>query len=207
LIASRSLVPLRTFERETINQLYLMHRGVAPMNALRRLGPGCVVGLLVALGCSKPVPQDTPVPADGGATQPSALAKVDATAPNPAPATKVDPGGETFHELSFVDALHKAKSDNRLLMVSFYAVGLGPCKELDETTWKDAKVQAWLRANTVAVKLDRDKSKDAVEKYKIGISLPVMLFVRADGFEVGRLVGYHNPDQFLHDAAALIAPK
>jgi thiol:disulfide interchange protein len=176
------------------------------MNAVRRLAPSIVIVLLVALGCTKPAPQDTSEPEDLGPTQASNSAKVVAATAPTTPTPKTDPGGEAFHNLSFADALKKAKTDNKLVMVDFYADWCQPCKKLDATTWKDDKVQAWLREKMVAIKLDKDKSKAVADKYKIGV-LPAMLFVRPDGFEVGRLMGYCNPEQFLHEASELIALK
>lgn len=113
---------------------------------------------------------------------------------------------EAFQKLSLDEALKKAKKDEKIVMVDFYADWCGPCKLLDKKTWTDEKVQSFLKDKTVAVKIDVDDAEDLAKKYKIK-SIPAMVFIKADGTEVGRIVGYVPGEDFLKQAADILAEK
>lgn len=90
--------------------------------------------------------------------------------PQPAPIQGIVPG---FHELSLDAALKQAKKDDdKVVMVDFYADWCGPCRKLDSDTWKDAKVQEWLRTKTVAIKINVDKENEMWGKYNFMRSRP-----------------------------------
>jgi thiol:disulfide interchange protein len=111
-----------------------------------------------------------------------------------------------FAPLSLDQALAQAKSDGKLVMVDFYTEWCGWCKVLDKNTWTDAEVQSWLKEKSVPIKLDAEKDEAAARKYSV-TSFPQVLFIKPDGTEVGRIVGYKNPEQFLNVAEGLVAGK
>jgi thiol:disulfide interchange protein len=150
------------------------------MNPIRWLG---VLGLLVMLGCS---PSET---------VPTGVSKSEAKA-----------DGGFYHQLSLTDALAKAKADGKLVVVDFYAEWCGPCKKLDATTWKDSKVQEWLTANAVAIKIDVDNEEKVTAQYSIS-AMPTILFLKPDGTDVKRSVGYVDAAEFLKLAAEAAAAK
>lgn len=152
------------------------------MKALRSITLGlCAVGLFLA-GCAPEAPESK---RSSSATRPE---------------------GPVFHKLSFEQALSKAKTEGKLVMVDFYADWCGPCRHLDETTWKDPDVEHWLADKAVAIKIDIDKEGKLAEKYKIE-SIPALVFFKPDGSEVERVVGYRDPKQFLGLAGKLPAGK
>jgi thiol:disulfide interchange protein len=111
--------------------------------------------------------------------------------------------GPAFHTLSLDRALQKAKADGKVVMVDFYADWCRPCKLLDKKTWPDDKVQDWLKAKTVAIKIDIDKETSLAEKYKIE-SIPTLVFIKSDGSEAGRIGGFMQPKEFLERADAVL---
>lgn len=113
---------------------------------------------------------------------------------------------EPFASISFDDACKKASAEKKVVVVDLYATWCGPCKMLDRTTWKDGNVRAWLSKNTVAVKIDGDKNSELCRRYKIK-AYPTILFLRADGGELDRLVGYRDPEGFLEGAKDAIRGK
>lgn len=120
-----------------------------------------------------------------------------------------DPAGHSdkaFHEISYDQALARARPASKLVMLDFYADWCGPCRMLDDITWKDAKVQDWLKANTVAIKVDVDSNSQLAAKYNVS-SIPVLLFLKPDGTEAGRLIGYHPPEDFLKKAGEITGGK
>ncbi len=113
---------------------------------------------------------------------------------------------EPFVPGSFNEAIVKAQSDKKLLFIDFYTTWCGPCKVLEQTTFKDGKVIAWLKQHTVAIRIDAEKEADLSNRYRVE-GYPTLLFLRADGTEMGRAVGALNTDEFLEEAAAILSGK
>ena len=109
-----------------------------------------------------------------------------------------------FQDLSFEAALKKAATEKKLVMVDFFTTWCGPCKQLDKTTWKDPKVQAWLDKHTIALKIDAEKQAALARKYKVR-AFPTMTFINPDGSTVGSIVGYRSAKDFISVASDRIA--
>ncbi len=94
-------------------------------------------------------------------------------------------------------ALKKAKAENKLVLVDIYADWCAQCKELDEKTWPDPAVKAWIAQNAVPIRIDTDaKRKDLAAKLEIR-SYPSVILLDADGKEVRRILGFHKPEGML----------
>lgn len=116
------------------------------------------------------------------------------------------PGDDPFRSLDFDTALATAKKEQKVVMIDFFTTWCEPCKRLDKTTWKDEGVVAWLRQNTVPLKIDAEKQVELADRFQIR-SYPTMLFVRPDASELDRLVGYRSPSAFLSEAADALAGR
>jgi thiol-disulfide isomerase/thioredoxin len=116
---------------------------------------------------------------------------------------KADDG--PFRDLP-LDRARQAATDGgkRLVLVDFYTVWCGPCKKLDETTWKDKQVRDWLSSEAICLKVDAEKDIPLAEKYRIN-AYPTVLLLRPDGAEIDRLVGYRDAKTFLADAREALA--
>jgi thiol-disulfide isomerase/thioredoxin len=110
-----------------------------------------------------------------------------------------------FRDLS-LDKARQAASDGgkKFVLVDFYTVWCGPCKKLDETTWKDQGVRDWLAKEAVSLKVDAEKNEALAEKYRVNV-YPTVLLLRPDGTEIDRLVGYRDAKTFLSDAGEALA--
>lgn len=71
-------------------------------------------------------------------------------------------------------------------MIDFFTTWCPPCKELDETTWTDARVIEWLGQHTVPLEVDAERAPTLAQHYGIA-SYPTLLFVRPDGSEIERI--------------------
>lgn len=109
-----------------------------------------------------------------------------------------------FADLTFEAASSAAERQGKLLMVDFYTTWCPPCKMLDKTTWKDAQVCAWLEKHTIALKVDAEKDRELSRRYGVR-GYPTMVFLRPDGSEIGRLVGYRDAAAFVRESSALLA--
>jgi thiol-disulfide isomerase/thioredoxin len=114
--------------------------------------------------------------------------------------------GEGLFRDVTLDQAKKAATDGgkRLVVVDFYTVWCGPCKKLDETTWKDQGVRDWASKEAVCIKVDAEKDEKLAETYRINV-YPTVLLLRPDGTEVDRLVGYRDAKTFLADAREALA--
>ena len=94
-------------------------------------------------------------------------------------------------------ALSQAKAGGKLVLVDIYADWCAQCKELDEKTWSDPTVKAWIAQNAVALRLDTDaRRKDLAGALRIQ-SYPTVLLLDAEGREQRRLLGFHKPEGML----------
>lgn len=113
---------------------------------------------------------------------------------------------EPFEDLPFDKALEKAGKEKKVVMIDFYTTWCGPCKMLDKSTWPNPDVKKLLMEKTVALKIDAEKNRELSQKY--GISrYPQMVFIRPDGTEIDRLIGFRDAAAFLRDAAGPISGK
>ncbi len=94
-------------------------------------------------------------------------------------------------------AIAKAKAEHKVVLVDIYAEWCAQCHELDEKTWPDPQVKAWIQANAIAVRIDTDAvRKDLATQLKIG-SYPTVIVLDADGRERKRILGFQPPTDML----------
>ena len=94
-------------------------------------------------------------------------------------------------------ALNRAKSENKLVLLDTYAVWCAQCKELDEKTWPDPKVNDWIKGHAVPVRIDADKDRPDLAKALQIRSFPTVILLDANGHEVRRSMGFQNPVDML----------
>ena len=111
-----------------------------------------------------------------------------------------------FTSGSFKEACAAAGSSKRIVLIDFYATWCEPCKMLDNTTWKDKKVRLWLAKTAVCLKIDAEKQTALASRYKID-AYPTILFIKPNGVEIDRLVGYRDAKTFLGEVKQSLSGK
>ena len=100
-------------------------------------------------------------------------------------------------EKDFPDAIKRAQSEGKPVLVNFYADWCVWCKRLDSTTLRDVKVAALLSDRVVAVHLDVEgDGRELSNEYRVD-GLPTVLILDPSGREIGRIPGYMPPTGFL----------
>ncbi len=97
-------------------------------------------------------------------------------------------------------ALSVAVSDNRLIILDFYADWCAACKELDENTWSNREVKDTLSKTGIMVKLDFTRTSKAGSELqqKYGVKgLPTVIILNKNGKALTRFSGFLKPEPFL----------
>ena len=92
-------------------------------------------------------------------------------------------------------ALAEAKATARPVFVDVWAIWCVPCKEMDETTYRDPAVVAAM-AGFVPLKVDQDAAENFCERHAVE-ALPLVLYLDGEGREIGRRMGLQRAAELL----------
>ncbi|MGF1582116.1 MAG: DVUA0089 family protein [Gemmataceae bacterium] len=93
-------------------------------------------------------------------------------------------------------ALAKAKKTKKMVMIDFTATWCGPCHALTQRTFTQKNIQKFLNEKAVCVKIDVDFQPKIARKFNVK-AMPTLLFLDSTGNELGRIVGYKGPEDFI----------
>lgn len=98
--------------------------------------------------------------------------------------------GIEFFDGTYEQALEKAKKENKIVFVDFYADWCGPCKYLSSKVFPDPGLGEYFNSRIVPVKVDIEAAgnRAVVDKFKIE-SLPTLAFVDSKGALLSFTVG------------------
>ncbi len=103
-----------------------------------------------------------------------------------------------FMDISFDEAVAKAKKTGKLIFIDCYTVWCGPCKVLSEQVFTVTDVKKFFDKNFINLKIDMEKGEgpELAKRFKIR-SYPTLLLVNGDGEIVDTLVGTMGFKEFL----------
>lgn len=110
--------------------------------------------------------------------------------------------GIKFFEGTFDEALAKAKQENKLVFVDFFATWCGPCKQMAEKVFTDEGVGKYVNEKFVCMQIDVEKAgwqKETAGRFNVTV-LPTLIFFKPDASVVSRLAGAREKDDFLNAA-------
>lgn len=126
------------------------------------------------------------------------------------PEAAVHSSGEETHSESIQwagtwdAAVFRARSEEKPVLVTFYADWCMWCRKLENTTLADNTVAGYMAKNTVPIRLDADgDGKELSDEYDVD-GLPTVLVLGQDGTEIGRIPGYLPPEEFLEKLTAIV---
>ncbi len=102
-----------------------------------------------------------------------------------------------FYQGSAESAFQKAKEENKLIFVDFYASWCKPCKQLERHTFKNKKLAKKLNENYISLKIDVDHPDPFFKelmKNKIQ-SIPYLAFFTPEQQQIGVIKGFVEADE------------
>ncbi|MDX1387604.1 MAG: thioredoxin family protein [Acidobacteriota bacterium] len=111
--------------------------------------------------------------------------------------------GHTVDWNDYGPGLTRAKTENRLVLVDFYADWCQPCKVMDRETFTDRRVVEALR-DLVPVRVDSEETRprdgfvgaELAERYGV-TGYPTLMLLNGDGEVVAKQFGMQTPSQLL----------
>lgn len=113
--------------------------------------------------------------------------------------------GIDFQEISFEEALAKAKKEDKLIFLDAYTSWCGPCKMLERTTFKSKDVGEAFNKNFINIHIDMEKGNGPLiaRKYKVQ-AYPTLLIIKPNGQQVKRMLGFMKEEQLLEGVKEFI---
>ena len=97
----------------------------------------------------------------------------------------------------------QAKRENKFVLLDLEAVWCHWCHVMDETTYRDPKVQQLLQSRYLAVKVDQDSRPDLSNRYE-DFGWPATVVFDSNGQEIIKRQGYLDPEEFASILQAII---
>lgn len=112
--------------------------------------------------------------------------------------------GAPVEWLDFAPGIERARAEGKPMLVDFYAVWCGPCKDMERRTFRDERVVELLNEKVVAVRVDAEeeterhglKGYDLAERYDV-MSYPTIALLDGNGKVIARASGFFGPDRFV----------
>lgn len=134
-------------------------------------------------------------------------------AADPAPETLPAPDGNTrsktgsgWYSGTLDEALNQA--GGRLVMVKLSAEWCTPCHQLQKDVFGPQGAGLSLLDQVVALSIDFDspEGQQITQTYAV-LGIPAVLFLKPDGKEKGRILGYEKPETFVKEATRILVEE
>lgn len=108
--------------------------------------------------------------------------------------TKPYKKGIDFFKGNYMEALDKARKENKPVFLDVYASWCGPCKKLKKSTFKDEEVGEYFNKNFICVAIDgeTEEGKAILDKYKVR-SYPTLIIADYEGNMRTKTTGFVKP--------------
>lgn len=106
--------------------------------------------------------------------------------------------GMRFENLSFEQALEKARAENKLVFVDCYTSWCGPCKRMMNSVFPQKEVGDYMNATFVNLKCDMEKGEgpELKERFRVA-AFPTYVIVHPDGSIAHKFLGAMSASDFL----------
>ena len=111
--------------------------------------------------------------------------------------------GTTFNAVK-----QRAKAENKLIFIDFYAAWCAPCELMDETTFNDERLAAYIDDNYIAYKVDVEDFEGYSLKQFFNVkALPTFLIFSANGVQLARHEESMIASRFMQELKKYDTPK
>lgn len=111
--------------------------------------------------------------------------------------------GVKFENLTYQEALSKAKAENKLVFVDCYTSWCGPCHEMLKNVFPQPSVGDYMNKKFVCVKFDMEKGEGPELSNIFDIyCYPTFVFVKPDGKIQHKFTGWSSAEEFIEKAKA-----
>lgn len=97
---------------------------------------------------------------------------------------------------SYQSGMEKIADENKKGFIHFYTDWCTYCKLMNQKTFSDDAVIAFLNENFVSIRVDAEEQRDVAKKYGVS-KFPNSGFIDADQSEIGQRPGFIPPDILL----------
>ena len=114
-----------------------------------------------------------------------------------------EPGPLKWNEWN-PELFRRARQEKRFVLLEMEAVWCHWCHVMDQTTYRDPRVQERLAAHYLPVKVDQDSRPDLSNRYQ-DYGWPATIVFSPEGVEIVKLSGYVPPDRMLSILDGIVA--
>jgi thioredoxin-related protein len=104
---------------------------------------------------------------------------------------------DTVRWYPYEKGMARGKAESKKILINFYATWCTYCSKMDEETFGDRKVAAYLNEVFVPVKVDSEKEPRIAQRYGVS-GLPSTWFVDETGEDISNLPGFVGPEMFMN---------
>ena len=118
--------------------------------------------------------------------------------------------GVSFVEsTTWMKAVKKAKSENKLIFMDAYTTWCGPCKMLEKRVFPSKELGDFYNKNFVSIRVDMENGEGpALANIYTVNAYPTMFFIDPNnGKEITRIVGYHEVEDLLKAAEKVVSKR
>lgn len=98
--------------------------------------------------------------------------------------------GVEFQDITFSEALKKAKAENKLVLMDCYTAWCGPCKQMMKNVFEKEEAGAYFNDKYVCVKYDMEKGEGPALLKRYGVTVfPTFLMITPEGKMQHKIIG------------------
>ena len=105
-----------------------------------------------------------------------------------------------FEELTWQQALAKAKQQNKMIFVELYTTWCTYCRQMEQSTFLTNETGSYYNEHFINVKYDAQKGDGIqIRKSYTLLGFPTFLYLDANGVAIIKTTGYQNKEKFIQN--------